>query len=457
MRRALTVLVLAVVAIGLWAGETRHGGGAPAPHAEPALAAPPAPAPAAAAAPGSVLVGRSAQGRPIRAVRVGSARARVKLLVIGSIHGNENAGRQVVARLRRVRPPRGSALWLIDTVNPDGAAAGTRQNSRGVDLNRNFPDDWRADGRPFDTYHSGSAAGSEPETQAISRFIARERPRVTLWYHQALRIVVHSDGDPFLERLYSRRGGLPRRSIGPYHGTATGWQNHHFRGDTAFVVELPGGRLPASGVARQAGAALALARAVAPQRVVNRPIPFGARRKQEMRAYAMRHYGIDTYRLRHPRVIVEHYTATDTLAPVLNTFGSDTPDVELGELPGVCSHYVIDRDGTVYGLVPTTIMCRHTVGLNWTAIGVEHVGQSDGQVFGDRAQLRASLRLTRSLQGRYGIRTRNVIGHAESLTSPYHRERVARLRGQTHGDMAKTAMTGYRRRLNSLPAPASMR
>ncbi len=147
-----------------------------------------------------------------------------------------------------------------------------------------------------------------------------------------------------------------------------------------------------------------------------------------MRAYALRHYGIDDYRLRRPRVIVEHYTATDTLAPVLNTFANDSPDVELGELPGVCAHYVIDRDGTVYGLVPTTIMCRHTVGLNWTAIGIEHVGQSDGQVLGNRAQLRASLRLTRSLQGRYGIRTRNVIGHAESLSSPYHRERVARLR-----------------------------
>ena len=457
VRRAVTLLVLAVLAIGLWAGETRHGDGAPAARcrARPGGAAR---RPAASAAPGSVLVGRSAQGRPIRAVRVGSARARVKVLVIGSIHGNENAGRQVVARLRHVRPPRGTALWLIDTVNPDGAAAGTRQNSRGVDLNRNFPDDWRADGRPFDTYHSGSAAGSEPETQAISRFIARERPRVTLWYHQALGIVVRSDGDPFLERLYSRRGRLPRRAHRslPRHRHRLAEPPLPRRTRRSWS-SFPAGRLPASGVARHAGAALALARAVAPQRVVNRPIPFGARRKQEMRAYALRHYGIDDFRLRRPRVIVEHYTATDSLAPVLSTFANDAPDVELGELPGVCSHFVIDRDGTVYGLVPTTIMCRHTVGLNWTAIGIEHVGQSDGQVLGDRAQLRASLRLTRSLQGRYGIRTRNVIGHAESLSSPYHRERVARLRTQTHGDMARAAMTDYRRRLNSLPAPASMR
>jgi N-acetylmuramoyl-L-alanine amidase len=97
------------------------------------------------------------------------------------------------------------------------------------------------------------------------------------------------------------------------------------------------------------------------------------------------------------------------------------------------------------------------VGLNWTAIGIEHVGRSDGEVIGNRRQLRASLRLTRWLQGRYGIRTRNVIGHNESLSSPYHRERVARLRRQTHGDMRRATMRRYRRALSRLPAPASVR
>ena len=58
--------------------------------------------------------------------------------------------------------------------------------------------------------------------------------------------------------------------------------------------------------------------------------------------------------------------------------------------------------------------------------------------------LRASLRLTRWLQARYGIATRNVIGHAESLSSPYHREDVARLRTQTHGDWPLRFMVRYR-------------
>jgi hypothetical protein len=414
------------------------------------------PAPAAAA--GAVrLIGQSARGVPIRAVRVGSPRARVSILVVGSVHGDEPAGRAIADRLLSARPPRGTALWVIRDLNPDGHASDTRQNARGVDLNRNFPYRWQADGVPFDTYHSGSGPLSEPESRAVARFVERVRPRVTLYYHQALGIVVRSEGDPALERLYSRLSGLPREPLERYHGTATSWQNHRFPRDTAFVVELPDGRPSSAYVRRHARAVLTLARTLAPARVVSRPIPFGATRRRETRAYARRHYGLDTHRLAHPRVIVEHYTATSAFAPVFNTFASDAPDVELGELPGVCSHYVIDRDGTIYRLVPTSIICRHTVGLNWTAIGIEHVGTSDAQVLGDRLQVRASLRLTRALQGRFRIATRNVIGHAESLSSPFHRERVARLRTQTHGDMARPAMTRYRRLLGRLPAPASMR
>ena len=416
---------------------------------------PPAPAPPAAPMAGrEIVVGRSAEGRPIRARLVGSPRARVKILVVGTVHGNEPAGKAVVARLRRARPPRGTSLWLVDDANPDGSVAGTRQNARGVDLNRNFAFGWR----PLDgTYESGAGPLSEPESRALARFIERERPRVTLWYHQALRIVVKGRGDAWLERLYARASGLPRRALDPLPGTASSWQADRFPDDTAFVVELPGGRLSSTVAARHARAVRALARAVAPPRVVQRPIPFGDRRKQEMRAYARRHYGIDDYRLRRPRVIVQHYTVTDTFAPVYNYFATDAPDPELHELPGICAHFVIDRDGTIYQLVSTRIMCRHTVGLNWTAIGIEHVGRSDAQVLGNRRQMASSLRLTRMLQGRHAISTRNVIGHNENRSSRFHRERVARLRTQTHADFPRAAMNTYRRRLERLPAPASMR
>ena len=93
---------------------------------------------------------------------------------------------------------------------------------------------------------------------------------------------------------------------------------------------------------------LGLARALAPPRVVNKPIPFGDDRKDDMRAYARRHYGIDDYLLSKPKVIVEHYTVTSTFQPVYDTFAPNVPDPELHELPGICAHYVIDRDGTIY-------------------------------------------------------------------------------------------------------------
>ena len=181
--------------------------------------------------------------------------------------------------------------------------------------------------------------------------------------------------------------------------------------------------------------------------IVQKPIPFPQKRKNETAAYAKRHYGIDSYRLTNPNVIVEHTTVTSTFSAVFNTFAPDKPDVELHELPGLCSHFVIDRDGTIYQLVPLGIMCRHTVGLNYTAFGIEHVGMSDADVMGDKRQMDASLRLTRWLRCHYAIGVNNVIGHAESLRSPYHRERVARLKTQTHGDMTRAAMRIYRSKL----------
>jgi N-acetylmuramoyl-L-alanine amidase len=198
--------------------------------------------------------------------------------------------------------------------------------------------------------------------------------------------------------------------------------------------------------------ALALLAPAAPPKpaIVSKPIPFGTQRKAETAAYARRHYGVNTWRLENPRVIVEHYTASESFASAYSTFAADTPDGELHELPGTCAQFVIDKDGTIYQLVSLTTMCRHTVGLNYTAIGIEHVGTSDAEILGNRPQLDASLRLTAWLMGRFGIELRNVIGHNESLTSPYHHERYAAWRCQTHGDWRRKDMTVYRARLGVL-------
>lgn len=204
--------------------------------------------------------------------------------------------------------------------------------------------------------------------------------------------------------------------------------------------------------------ALALAAALAVPRpaIVWKPIPFGARRLSETAMYSRRHYGVASYALR-PRAIVEHYTASTTFASAYATFAADVPDRELRQLPGVCAHFVVDRDGTIYQLVRLDVRCRHTVGLNWAAIGVEQVGTSDAEILGNATQMRASLALTLWLMSKYRIPLANVIGHNESLTSPLRKELYAPWRCQTHGDWRKADMDVYRARLVALAKRYGMR
>jgi beta-N-acetylhexosaminidase len=204
-------------------------------------------------------------------------------------------------------------------------------------------------------------------------------------------------------------------------------------------------------VALTASAGWAATRTSPPRpHVVSRPIAFPAARKLEMQAYAKRHSGHDTWRLRNPKVIVEHITVSSTFGSAYATFNADVPDSELHELPGTCAHFVIDTDGTIYQLVSLQVMCRHTVGLNWTAIGIEHVGMSDVQVLANPRQMAASLALTTWLMSRYHIGIGDVIGHNESLASRFHHELYSGWRCQTHGDWVAADMTVYRARLATL-------
>src|SRR5664280_1182444 len=184
------------------------------------------------------------------------------------------------------------------------------------------------------------------------------------------------------------------------------------------------------------------------------PIPFGGARKRQMAAYSLRHYGEDTYVLSHPKVIVEHYTETATALQAYNTFAPDVPDSEFGELPNTCAHFLVERSGRIDQLVSLTVRCRHTTGLNWTAIGIENVGSSDREILGDRAQIAASLALTRWLRCTYAIALQNVIGHNESLSSPYHHDLVPAFQHQTHSDFNHADMHVYRTRLARLGCPA---
>lgn len=214
---------------------------------------------APAESPRVVPAGRSFRGREIRAVRTGDAAAPRSVLVVGCVHGNGCAGTAVVRALRRGPAPAGAQLWTVRSANPDGEARGTRQNARGVDLNRNFPRRFKRQGRPFSTYYSGPRALSEPESRALTTLILRLRPDVTIWYHQAMNLVDLSSGaDPLLVRRYARVSGLRARRIGFLPGVATRWQNHRFAEGSAFAVELPARRMSAAEVRRHVRAVHAM-------------------------------------------------------------------------------------------------------------------------------------------------------------------------------------------------------
>ena len=183
-------------------------------------------------------------------------------------------------------------------------------------------------------------------------------------------------------------------------------------------------------------------------RIVVKKIPFGTRRKRQTAGYSRRHYGERTFVLGDPRVVVEHYTDGTSFDSAWNHFASNA--IHLGERPGVCAHFVIDTDGTIYRLVNLRLRCRHAIGMNWTAIGIEHVGTSARDILRDRDMMRASLRLTAWLMLKEGISYGDVIGHAEILQSPYHRERYASWRCMTHADWNRSEMRVYRRRLRRL-------
>jgi protein MpaA len=210
----------------------------------------------------TVVVGHSVEHRPIRAVVVGPRGAGRNLLIVGCVHGNEPAGEAVTRALRRAVPPAGVALWLVDAVNPDGCRAHTRQNARGVDLNRNSPWRWRRLDSPGGLFWSGPHAASEPETRAVLRLVRRLKPALSIWYHQHARLVDDSGGDRGIERHYARLVGLPFRHYGKFPGSLTSWQDATFPGDTAFVVELPAGRMTRPAVRHHVDAVLSLARAV---------------------------------------------------------------------------------------------------------------------------------------------------------------------------------------------------
>jgi hypothetical protein len=152
--------------------------------------------------------------------------------------------------------------------------------------------------------------------------------------------------------------------------------------------------------------------------IVDRPVPFPAERVELTREYIRQHYGLDVPDITIvPKIIVLHWTAVATFQGSYNAFvhttlGGDRPTLARAGNVNVSIQFLVDRDGTIYRLMPETWMARHVIGINYNSIGVENVGGAGGAANLTPAQVQANIALVRYLAHKYPT-IRYLIGHYE--------------------------------------------
>ncbi len=152
--------------------------------------------------------------------------------------------------------------------------------------------------------------------------------------------------------------------------------------------------------------------------IIDRPIPFGEKRHELTLQYIKEHYGITVQNATIiPKVILIHYTAVTTLDESLARFESETlptdrPDIANASALNVSTHFMVDRDGTIYRLMDETTMARHVIGLNYSSIGIENVGGAKGYDDLTPEQLKANTQLVTYLQQKYPT-LEYLVGHHE--------------------------------------------
>jgi hypothetical protein len=180
--------------------------------------------------------------------------------------------------------------------------------------------------------------------------------------------------------------------------------------------------VPAGAVVVDAAPAPALAVDAAPvvdaplAAIMDWPIAWPPERDAAMLAYRRLHNdpaAKDT--TIEPHMIVLHYTAGGSAEGTKRYFDNlhmekSRATLAAGGDVNVSAHFLVDRDGTIFRLVPETRMARHAIGVNHIAIGVENVGDEDRWKLTD-AQIEADAALIRDLAARFPIEL--VAGHHE--------------------------------------------
>ena len=150
----------------------------------------------------------------------------------------------------------------------------------------------------------------------------------------------------------------------------------------------------------------------------DRPIPFSIERQEATLDYIAEHYDKHPPDISiEPTIIVLHWTAIPDLASSFEAFKPEQlpgsrPDLADAGQVNVSIQFLVDRDGTIYRLMPETWMARHTIGLNYNSLGVENVGGADSVDNMTDAQIEANIHLVRYLAKKY-TSIDYLIGHSE--------------------------------------------
>ena len=152
-------------------------------------------------------------------------------------------------------------------------------------------------------------------------------------------------------------------------------------------------------------------------KITDKPIPFDEERKQLTLDYMLDRYGISqSDAVIRPKMVVVHWTEIPDLEKSFNAFYENKlpnwrSDLKNAGPLNVSAQFLIDRDGTIYRLMPENTMARHVIGLNHCAIGIENVGGTDETPLTGE-QLRSNIHLIKYLKKKYPD-IRYVIGHYE--------------------------------------------
>lgn len=151
--------------------------------------------------------------------------------------------------------------------------------------------------------------------------------------------------------------------------------------------------------------------------IINRPIPFSEKRKALTLQYMKERYDISASNITIiPQLILIHWTAVGDLQRCFQAFTPATlaggRDDIAGSSLNVSAHFLVDRDGTIYRLMPEVWMARHVIGLNHCAIGIENVGGVKGVQDLTQEQLEANVYLVKYLKEKYPT-IRYLAGHYE--------------------------------------------